>query len=638
MSRPYWIDLYRSATIVPLYIISIVVACLVSSHASADIQRPAPQVRKNIQSLIDQSVQLADQSKLDSAILLNQAALNLIRQENLDTLLAAVHYSLGYAYDINGYAITAINHYDTSQMIYESLGMKEDVAHALIGKGLASYYAGNFEEALAFDLATLDYAETNNLQQIKANVLNNIGVLYRTTDKNDKALQIYLQVVDMFHSLDDSTHLGHAYQNVAVAYNHMGVGDSALYYLDSALHFQTLSQDTFEIATVHAAYADVYFRTLKDLKQSRHHLQMAESLFALYPDQNFLGKLYLLWGQLENEDNNPTQALKYFNKGIGLIEKTDREEMLMEYYEEIETVYHQQGKTDAAYDHLKKYLDLYKKIQNSARLEAIEELQTKYETEKKEQEIELLNSRNAIAEVQLSTRNRTLVILGIGLLALAALLFWALRLNKRLKKVASEKDTLLKEIHHRVKNNLQVVSALLTLQSKYIKDQGAIDALQRGQNRVESMALIHKNLYQHENLKGVDTRDYLERLVEHLVTSYQLDDQNIELELEVPSLNLDVDTMIPLGLIINELISNSLKHAFKDRNGGKIIVRLKEEDGQLLLHIADDGGGVKDQVQTANFGQSLVRSLVRRLNGELKINTEDGYAVDLTIKDYKRSA
>ena len=96
--------------------------------------------------------------------------------------------------------------------------------------------------------------------------------------------------------------------------------------------------------------------------------------------------------------------------------------------------------------------------------------------------------------------------------------------------------------------------------------------------------------------------------------------------------------MIPLGLIINELISNSLKHAFKGRDGGKITVRLREEDSQLFLHIADDGGGVKDHLQTANFGQSLVRSLVRRLNGELKINTQDGYAVDLTIRDYKRSA
>ncbi len=596
-------------------------------------------VQKSIQSLIDRSVRQADQSNLDSAILLNRTALQLlIRQEEHDTLLAAIHYSFGYAYDVNGYANRAINHYDTSQILYERLDLHEDAAHSMIGKGLAAYFAGNFDEALSYDFQALEYAEKHALAQVKANVLNNIGVIYRSTNKNQNALEIYLEVVEMYHTLKDSVHLGHAYQNVAVAHNHMGNADSSLYYLDSALHYQTLTQDTFEIATVHAAYADVYFRTVKKLAKSREHLRIAESLFKLFPDQNFLGKVYLLWGQLENEDGHTSQALRYFNEGIGLIENTDREEMLMEYYEEIEAVYHQQGQTDAAYDHLKKYLNLYKKIQNSARLEAIEELQTKYETEKKEQEIELLNSRNAIAEVQLSNRNRTLMILGIGLILLAGLLFWALRLNKKLKKVASEKDTLLKEIHHRVKNNLQVVSALLTLQSKYIKDQSAIDALRRGQNRVESMALIHKNLYQHENLKGVDTRDYLERLVEHLVSSYQLDDQNIELELEVPSIQLDVDTMIPLGLIINELISNSLKHAFKDQKGGKITVRLREKGDQLLLHIADNGGGDKDQVQAANFGQSLVRSLVRRLNGNLSINTEDGYRVDLTIKDYKRSA
>jgi len=202
-----------------------------------------------------------------------------------------------------------------------------------------------------------------------------------------------------------------------------------------------------------------------------------------------------------------------------------------------------------------------------------------------------------------------------------------------------EKDTLLREIHHRVKNNLQVISALLTLQSKYVDDDKALSALKEGQGRVHSMALIHQDLYQHDNLKGVNAKNYFEKLTNTLIETYQTKESSVELRSEIDPILLDVDTMIPLGLIVNELISNALKHAFRHRDSGLILIEMKERDQQLFLKIEDDGSGADLQIlEKKSFGFSLIRSFARRLDAELIINSDQGLEVIMQIKNYKKAA
>lgn len=201
----------------------------------------------------------------------------------------------------------------------------------------------------------------------------------------------------------------------------------------------------------------------------------------------------------------------------------------------------------------------------------------------------------------------------------------------------AEKDVLLREIHHRVKNNLQVISALLTLQSSHLKDAQAKEALREGQDRVQSMALIHKDLYQHENLKGVNTKDYLEQLINNLMSSYNIGSTEIEVELDIEELLLDVDTMIPLGLTINELISNALKHAYHENDHAKLNVYLKEENGVLKLKIKDNGKGVGDVdvIKQKSFGYSLIQSFAKKLDADLRIKSDNGLVIELDIKNYK---
>ena len=212
------------------------------------------------------------------------------------------------------------------------------------------------------------------------------------------------------------------------------------------------------------------------------------------------------------------------------------------------------------------------------------------------------------------------------------------RAETNLRTSLQEKEVLLKEIHHRVKNNLQVISSMLNLQSGYVTDEQALATFQDSQNRVRSMALIHETLYQSENLALVDFGDYIEKLAAYLVRSYSI--SGVQLEIKSEPVHLGIDTAVPCGLILNELISNALKHAFPDGKPGQISLSLhKKADNQAWLSIADDGVGLPaglDIYNSPSLGLQLVHALVGQLGGNLKIKQTDGVQFNIAfplIKD-----
>jgi PAS domain S-box-containing protein len=214
-------------------------------------------------------------------------------------------------------------------------------------------------------------------------------------------------------------------------------------------------------------------------------------------------------------------------------------------------------------------------------------------------------------------------------------------LNKAQAQVRSslaEKEILLQEIHHRVKNNLQVISGLLNLQAHHIHDDKGREVYKESQNRVITMALIHEELYQAKDLSRVDFGDYIKNLTGNLFGSYATDNGSIDLELDMEQAELVVDTAIPCGLIINELISNSLKHAFPYGRPGKVKVEFsRRADDMFLLTVCDDGIGIPDDLdidRSASLGLKLVTVLSEQLGAELDISTEGGTCFTLTFAEY----
>ncbi|MBL4709857.1 MAG: PAS domain S-box protein, partial [Flavobacteriales bacterium] len=191
----------------------------------------------------------------------------------------------------------------------------------------------------------------------------------------------------------------------------------------------------------------------------------------------------------------------------------------------------------------------------------------------------------------------------------------------------NEKEILLKEVHHRVKNNMQVISSILNLQSSYVTDQRVLDALRESQNRIRAMASIHERLYRTKNLSDIKFSSYIKDLAESLVNTYELSNTSVKLVFSLDEVFLSLNTAIPCGLILNELISNSLKYAFKDRNEGVIDIKLIREREKISLSLSDDGIGIPDNVNVENtdtLGLQLVYTLVEQIEGELKVERLNG--------------
>lgn len=204
--------------------------------------------------------------------------------------------------------------------------------------------------------------------------------------------------------------------------------------------------------------------------------------------------------------------------------------------------------------------------------------------------------------------------------------------NILLDKKNAENELLLKEIHHRVKNNLVVISSLLELQSEQIDDPKIKEAIKDGQNRVNSIGIVHQKLYQYENVGYVDMKEYLLSLCESIRGGFSTEG-SIHLELIIEKFDLDIDTAIPIGLIINELLTNTLKYAFPKREMGKIVIKLeKQPNGTIHLEVADNGIGKSDSIQGTGFGGQLISLLTNQLNGTMKEVIQNGTTV---IFDFK---
>ncbi|MBM4241785.1 MAG: hypothetical protein FJ150_09025 [Euryarchaeota archaeon] len=208
--------------------------------------------------------------------------------------------------------------------------------------------------------------------------------------------------------------------------------------------------------------------------------------------------------------------------------------------------------------------------------------------------------------------------------------------EKRLKILLDEKELLVKEIHHRVKNNLMVISSLLNLQSRYIKDKEALGIFKESQSRAKSMALIHERLYQSTDLKRIDFGDYIRILATDLFHTYVTDPGIIKLNINVEDVMVDINTAIPLGLILNELLSNSMKHAFPEGRSGEISIDFHSHDDEFTLIVKDNGVGFPDDLDfknTDSLGLRLVNSLTQQINGKIEMDRTDGTKFKVTFTE-----
>jgi len=317
-------------------------------------------------------------------------------------------------------------------------------------------------------------------------------------------------------------------------------------------------------------------------------------------------------------------------------------------YNGLAEIYDRLGQDQVSREYLEKSKKL-SKIQNTKKM--LGEIKNDLAFNEREGTIAILSSENIATKSALNrSRKQNTFYLIVTILSsiIAGLLYFLLiqrnRLNKEIvskneviSKNLEEKEYLVKEIHHRVKNNLQVISSLLSLQSRTLEDQYAKDALQESQSRVLSISLIHQNLYKQDETSMLDLKVYLSNLSQQLFNTYNLDHDRIKLKLEIDEVQIDVTHLVPLGLIVNELITNSIKYAFTDRPHGTIKVSCKLIDNLLRLNVEDDGIGNTPILHTDGFGNRMIDVLAKRIDAKIIKNNNNGTSVDIIMPYYNKS-
>lgn len=567
--------------------------------------------------------------------------LNLAIAEQRQPWLADFQYYFADVLQLQGQYDSAHQYFSQALHYYK----KSDVSRAadvLLQMSFVFQNTGSHQQASEYCFEALELYEQLGDQKGVGRSYLELAATLTFLEKTEEALSYCYQAVDIYRDLEDQEGLSSAYELAAHTHLFMDEYDKALEMIDAAMAIQQkLGAPPITLASLTNTRGNV----LKYLKRYEEALEAYESCLAVARDfQHTRGISATLAniGDVYLRQEKYALALPPKLEGVRMQEAYQFTSNLPENYDHLSLIYKGLGDFENAL----RYREMQAEISaNSLALEkdeVVSELQLKYETEKKEVLI-------AQQELQLKQQRITqTLIAGIaGLLGVILFLLWrSIRLkqasnellaatNTQLQQKNKENELLLQEIHHRVKNNLQVISSLLNLQSASIDDPNALQAVQESQNRVRSMALIHQKLYQGANLAAVEMKDYLETVGQTILETFGEAGQRISLEVPMEVMEVDVDTAIPLGLIVNELMINACKYAFPDERKGQIQLSLRwTEDDKRTLTIADNGVGYPAQGQESSgtgFGSRLVRLLVMQLNGKMNRNLLNGTHYEITF-------
>ena len=521
--------------------------------------------------------------------------------------------------------------------------------------------SGNIERAIVLFVRSLEILDQPSAQEqynayfgpreadkMRSIIHNNLGNLYIQVQDYGRAVEHYDAAIDLMKSLNAERYMSTVLMNKGIIYQETDRYEQALKIQEDAKALKQEHEATPRSIALSDLNIGICLRGLGRTEEALIHFNTALETFESL--DNTKGITYALTerGSLYNSISSYEKALQDCTRSKLLLIQEGTIDYLENTYHCLYIAHRNLGNYREALTNHESYKNLQDSILNSSNIKRIGQLELEYEYEKDK-------ALQALLAQQTERRNRWVNVSLIGLLMglgiITTLIYRNLKSKSKSEKILADKnnqisqalkdkDLLLREIHHRVKNNLQFISSLLNLQSRHVEDDKAFRALKEGQNRVRSMAIIHQNLYQEENLTGVETKVYFEKLIQSLVDSYNVSDTEITVDMEIEPINLDVDTMIPIGLIANELISNAIKYAFPSRKDARIEVKLFEKDDQLHLQVSDNGIGLPPEWEHSmnqSFGYKLIRTIKGQLDADLKILNNDGLTVLMNIQNYRRA-
>ena len=623
-------------------------------------------------------------------------ALNYFTKNSMPVLKGDTYMELKNHYSQDGNGIfKQIEYNELAINLYRNYHSKKKEADALVDIADLYQAKGDTDGSLSVLQEALAIYKTIKFKRLQG-VYIYIASMYRLKNDTDTATEYALLAAKTAESLkDDSMQLCMIYNHIGLIYHIVKKYAEADIYFKKALAVAYKHKDNKAINELSQNIAADLYRNhkyseaIKILNNAVTEYPCESIEVAVIIDHQFtLCYLYVkdfvnaekYYNKLIHHYNNTPDTHTYraqiFKGIITYLRETGRYKKTYKYldeyaahcgrkkflknYSDMEHLYFQSdsaaGNFRGAFNHLKKHQFYKDSITSLNRTKQVNALQIKYETEKKDKDIALLMQQSHRQDVKINNSIFMQYVFTGGLILsgiIILLLYYAYRLKQRsnkklefkrqqideqnemLRKLLTEKEWLLKEIHHRVKNNLQIVISLLNTQSSFLDNEEALEAIHNSQHRMHAMSLIHQKLYQSENLASINIAWYISELVNYLKECLG-NNKKIKFTLNTEEIELDVAQAVPLGLILNEAISNAIKYAFPENVTGAINISLRKTLGNTYkLIVSDDGIGLStdfDPDESNSLGMNLMQGLSEQLDGSFNIKNDQGVCVEITFK------
>ncbi|MDX2360513.1 MAG: tetratricopeptide repeat protein [Crocinitomicaceae bacterium] len=603
-----------------------------------------------------------DQKNYPKAIEKLKIGIDLFKPMHDYSKLADAYMRLGGAYRKSMKMDEALKAYLEAESYFQLVNDREGIIESLNKRGIILKNLDNYSEALVIYYKAYEIARVNGLHLKLASTCVNIGVVLKNQENYSEALDYYHKAEDIYIIQEDFFGLANIYNNIGNVYRYQKKPEAALENYNLALENREKSGKLKRLAYTYNNIGLVYFEQKKyDLaiefytKSEQHKLE--------YEDFEMLVPTYLNFAELYLEIGDDEKYKYYANLTESTARKYNQADLLREINVNNGKYEAAKGNYKKAYEHLSTAFEELDTLDTKSQKILTAVLEAHFQKQLNETELielhELNDSLSVEAEeLQQSQRMFYRLVWALSILMIVLLVFIILLYinqkafaskskeledtNEQLRETMigkEEKETLLKEIHHRVKNNMQIIKSLIRLQNTG-QDDRMNKILLEFEQRVSSMALVHESLYKSGDLAKVNVASYYEDLVNDLIEAYNLK-QEVSTDLSIDIEDLGIDTLVPLGLLTNEIISNSLKHGLAAKSNGIIKVDLKKiEDDYYQLYIGDNGKGFDFEEQMTNsesLGGELIEALIEQLDGDYEYIRENGsyYRINFKPQDKK---
>lgn len=509
--------------------------------------------------------------------------------------------------------------------------------------GNANVVSSNFDIALNHYLKSANYFEKVKDSARLSSVFNGIGAAYENSGNDSLSLKYFKKSQEISFSIGDLRRSAIALTNIGNIYKYRNDLVNAKSHMEQAVEQIKITNRLQYIHSLTLNLANLYVE-LKDYDDATLLFEEVLTTVDTINDIYIYGASLRGLGNVALERHNYSEGLKKMEKAYKKLKSSGFFDEALATMPDLILAYELNGQYKNGLMVANRYQKLTDSIFSDEKDKNLSEALQKYEAEKKDTELKLLKVETEKKEQQ----NRLSFILAIAGLCIAGLLGYFGYKNKQrnlvlakqkslLEKTVDEKNILLREVHHRVKNSFQIVSSLLYLQSENAADKEAKLAIKEAENRVRSMVLIHQKLYNKDELVGINTSDYFHDLVRDLFESHQFKSEPIPYALDVDAIVLDIETITPIGLILNELIINTLKHAFPEAlPENKITISFYKKNNILLLKVTDNGKGFEGEIDNNSFGIVLMKALSKKLKATLDYDSvvNSGTTATLTIRKF----